>query len=204
MYSVAPDCMSSDTDAVDPTKLPLDVPCRMNAPVGLVDPCPDIAVADGFISAEPDEIVYVVVPMTTLPLIESVYPSVRFPETVKTREPEAVPFSLASPITGALRPAVLVRVIVCPTETSTLPCGWPNPLPPCWVPPDPRATALGGRSRLDRRGRGWGVVELVFQVVVEDVEGVLVGPEDVDVCAVAVDIAGYASSIAMKAIVDAK
>jgi hypothetical protein len=47
------------------------------------------------------------------------------------------------------------------------------------------------------------VVELVFQVVVEEVEVMLVGLEDVDVCAVAVDIAGYASSIAMKAMVDA-
>ena len=47
------------------------------------------------------------------------------------------------------------------------------------------------------------VVELVFQVIVEDVEEVLVGLEDVDVCAVAVDIAGYASSIAMNAMVDA-
>jgi hypothetical protein len=99
MYSVDPDCMSSDTDAVEPTKLPLDVPCRMNAPVGLVDPCPEIAVADGFISAEADEIVYVAAPMTTLPVIESVYPSVRLPVTVNTREADAVPFSLASPIT---------------------------------------------------------------------------------------------------------
>ena len=47
------------------------------------------------------------------------------------------------------------------------------------------------------------VVELVFQVIVEDVEEALVGLEDVDVCAVAVDIAGYASSIAMNAMVDA-
>jgi hypothetical protein len=46
-------------------------------------------------------------------------------------------------------------------------------------------------------------VELVFQVVVEDVEDVLVELEDGDVCAVAVDNAGYASSIAMKAMVDA-
>jgi len=50
---------------------------------------------------------------------------------------------------------------------------------------------------------GMEVVELVFQVIVEDVEEVLVGLEDVDVCAVAVDIAGYASSIAMNAMVDA-
>jgi hypothetical protein len=50
---------------------------------------------------------------------------------------------------------------------------------------------------------GMEVVELVFQVIVEDVEEVLVGFEDVDVCAVAVDIAGYASSIAMNAMVDA-
>jgi len=118
--------MSSDTDAVDPTKLPLDVPCRMNAPVGLVDPCPEMAVADGFISAEPDEIVYVVVPMTTLPAIESVYPSVRLPETVNTREPDAVPFSLAFPIV-LYCPVVLVRVIVCPTETLALLWGWSNP-----------------------------------------------------------------------------
>jgi hypothetical protein len=125
MYSVDPDCRSSETDAVDPTKLPLDVPCRMNAPVGLVDPCPDMVVADGLISADPDEIVYVVVPMTTLPVIESVYPSVRLPVTVKTSEPDAVPFSLVFPITAYL-PVVLVRVIVCPTVTLTLPC-WPNP-----------------------------------------------------------------------------
>jgi hypothetical protein len=46
-------------------------------------------------------------------------------------------------------------------------------------------------------------VELVFQVIVEDVEDVLVELEDGDVCAVAVDNAGYASSIAMKAMVDA-
>jgi hypothetical protein len=46
-------------------------------------------------------------------------------------------------------------------------------------------------------------VELVFQVIVEDVEDVLVVVEDGDVCAVAVDNAGYASSIAMKAMVDA-
>jgi hypothetical protein len=206
--------MSSDTDAVDPTKLPLDVPCRMNAPVGLVDPCPDTVVADGFISAEPDEIVYVVAPMTTLPLIESVYPSVRFPVTVKTREPDAVPFSLAFPIM-AYRPAVLVRVIVCPTEMSALPCGWPNPLPPCWVPPIPGPPPWeGGPPRPPWPGMEvvelvfqvvelvFQVVELVFQVVVEDVERVVVGL-DVDVCAVAVDIAGYASSIAMKAMVDA-
>ena len=99
---------------------------------------------------------------------------------------------------------MLLRVIVCPTETSTLPCGWPNPLPPCWVPPIPGPPPWeGGPPRPPWPGAGAGVVELVFQVVVEDVEEELVGPEDVDVCAVAVDIAGYASSIAMKAMVDA-
>jgi hypothetical protein len=50
-------------------------------------------------------------------------------------------------------------------------------------------------------------VVLVFQVIVEEIveeiEEVLVVFEDDDVCAVAVDIAGYASSIAMKAMVDA-
>ena len=94
-----PDFKSSDTDAVEPTKLPLDVPCRMNAPVGLVVPCPEIVVAEGLKTAEPDETVYVVAPTTTLPDTERVYPSVRLPETVKTREPDAVPFVFVLPTT---------------------------------------------------------------------------------------------------------
>jgi hypothetical protein len=46
-------------------------------------------------------------------------------------------------------------------------------------------------------------VELVFHVLVEDVEDALVELVDGDVCAVAVDNAGYASSTAMMAMVDA-
>jgi hypothetical protein len=99
MYSVDPDFRSSDMDAVVPTKLPLDAPCRMNAPVGLVAPCPVMLVAEGLIMAEPDEMVYVVPPTTTLPVIESVYPSARLLETVKTSEPDAVPFVLVVPTT---------------------------------------------------------------------------------------------------------
>jgi hypothetical protein len=52
--------------------------------------------------------------------MESVYPAVRLPETVKTREPDAVPFVLVLPTT-AYWPEVLVKVIACPTETATLP-----------------------------------------------------------------------------------
>jgi hypothetical protein len=55
--------------------------------------------ADGFISAEPDEIVYVVPSITTVPLMESVSPAVSLPVTVKVIVPEAVPFSLESPTT---------------------------------------------------------------------------------------------------------
>jgi hypothetical protein len=97
---VDPDFKSSDTDAVEPTKLPLDVPCRMNSPFGLVAPCPEIVVADGLKTAEPDETVYVVEPTMTFPVIESVYPSVRLPETVKTREPDAVPLVVELPATA--------------------------------------------------------------------------------------------------------
>jgi hypothetical protein len=58
----------------------------------------------------------------TLPLVnERVYPSVRFPVTVKVRVPEAVPFSLGVPTTKYL-PSVLVIVIICPTETLTRLC----------------------------------------------------------------------------------
>ena len=115
-----PDFRSSDTDAVEPTKLPLDVPCRMNAPLALVVPCPEMVLADGLITPEPDATVYVVEPTTTLPVMESVYPAVRLPETVKTREPDAVPFVLVLPTTTYC-PEVLLKVIACPTETATLP-----------------------------------------------------------------------------------
>jgi hypothetical protein len=133
-YSVDPDCRSSDTVAVEPTKLPLDVPCRMNAPLELVAPWPEMVEADGFIWPEPDEIVYVVEPTTTFPAMESVKPWVRLPVTVKTTDPDAVPFSVRWPTT-MYWPDVLVKVIVCPTETSARPKDWPNPWPPMFQPP---------------------------------------------------------------------
>jgi hypothetical protein len=74
-YSVVPFVKSSDTDALEPTKVPCAIACTMNCPVGLVVPCPDIVVAEGSIWADPDDIVYVVPAMVRLPLVsDRVYP----------------------------------------------------------------------------------------------------------------------------------
>ena len=68
---------SSDTDALEPTKVPCAIACTMNSPVGLVVPCPDIVVPVGSIWADPDDIMYVVPAMVRLPLAsDRVYPCI--------------------------------------------------------------------------------------------------------------------------------
>jgi hypothetical protein len=56
--------------------------------------------AEGPVCAVPDEMVYVVPPTTTLPLvIESVYPSDSLEVTVNETVPDAVPLSFGVPTT---------------------------------------------------------------------------------------------------------
>jgi len=63
-------------------------------------PCPDITLAKGPVCAVPDEMVYVVPPTTTLPLVmERVYPSDSFEVTVKVKVPDAVPLFSRVPTT---------------------------------------------------------------------------------------------------------
>ena len=68
-YSVVPFVKSSNTEPEVPTKVPRAWACSRNWPAGVVVPCPDIALAESLIWAEPEEMLYVVPATTMLPLV---------------------------------------------------------------------------------------------------------------------------------------
>jgi len=52
-----------------PTNVPWADACRMNSPVGVVVPCPDIVMPEGSNCPDPDATVYVVPATVKLPLL---------------------------------------------------------------------------------------------------------------------------------------